>query len=153
MICQQGLLRLKARTRGAVIGVCITFYISMMTPGAAVAGVFRCPDGEGGVIFQQVPCLHGEAIELDIRTTEWITGPAGKRLHGERRSAGSGSRDQAALARAARARQKQEQACWKASQRIERIEAELRHGYKPSRGERLRRQRREQSDYLREFCR
>jgi hypothetical protein len=124
----------------------------MPVPAAVLAGVFRCPDGEGGVVFQQAPCVQGEEVELDVRTTEWVESPRLQPLRQQKRSASAG-RQRTALARAAREERKQKQACWKARQRVERIEAQLRHGYKPSKGERLRRQRREQSDYLREFCR
>lgn len=149
---RQGWDCLKMRSPAVIVGVWVTFLISSMTSGPVVSGVFRCPDGSDGVIFQQIPCAQGVEVELDIRTTEWVASPQGRSGQG-RGSAKAGSRDQAALGRAARAERKQKQACWKAGQRIERIEAELRRGYKPSRGERLRQQRREQSDYLREFCR
>lgn len=126
--------------------------MALAVPAAGIAAVYRCPDGSGGVVFQQVPCVQGEEVELDVRTTKWVASPK-RPLPDRRRSSGSRSNDQAALARVADAERKQKQACWKANQRIERIEAELRRGYKPARGERLRQQRREQEDYLREFCR
>lgn len=144
---------LNARGRAHLAGFWITLIIGLLDPTALVAGVFRCPDGSGGVIFQQIACPQGEAVELDVRTTEWVASPPGQPSRRNRRPAKSGSGDQAALSRAAREARRQEQACWRANQRVEQIEAELRHGYKPSRGERLRRQRRQQSDYLRAFCR
>lgn len=143
----------KIRSQVAIVGLWVTLLISTMASGPAVSGVFRCPDGPDGVIFQQTPCAQGVEVELDVRTTKWVASPQGQSSDRGPRSATAGSRDQAALARVARAERKQKQACWKARQRIERVEAELRRGYKPSRGERLRQQRREQSDYLREFCR
>lgn len=144
---------LNMRNRAAVIGIGMLLLLSVMVPGVAVAAVYRCPDGSGGVLFQQVPCVQGEEVELDVRTTKWVASPTLQLSNPGRHPARSGSRDQAALARVARAEREQKLACWKAEQRIERIEAELRRGYKPARGNRLRQQRREQSDYLREFCR
>ncbi|WP_260293585.1 hypothetical protein [Sedimenticola hydrogenitrophicus] len=150
---QSGRDGLKARGRTRFAGFRVTLFIGLLCPAALVAGVFRCPDGSGGVIFQQIACTQGEAVELDVRTTEWAARPAEQPAPRKKRPAKSGSGDQAALSRAAREARRQEQACWRAKQRVEQIEAELRHGYKPSRGERLRRQRRRQTDYLRAFCR
>ncbi len=130
----------------------MVFLVGLVVPGAGNAAVYRCPDESGGVVFQQEPCPQGEEVELDIRTTKWVASPKSAFPDRRRRSV-SRSSDQAALSRAAKAQRKQQQACWKARQRIERIESELRRGYKPARGERLRQQRREQEDYLRAFCR
>lgn len=152
MRCQWRRECLKTRSRAAWIGGWFTVCLVVAGPVPAVAGVFRCPDGEGGVVFQQTPCPQGVELELDVRATEWVASPGLQPLQ-QRKRTGSAARQRSALARAAREERKQKQACWKARQRIERIEAELRHGYKPSKGERLRRQRREQSDYLRAFCR
>lgn len=138
-----------ARVSGPGIG--LLFWIGCALSGLVDAAVYRCPDGSGGVLFQQQPCPQGEEVELDIRTTRWVASPPLDLS--DRRPARAGGGERAALARVARAERKQKQACWRARQRIERIETELRRGYKPARGERLRQQRREQSDYLREFCR
>ncbi|WP_428623223.1 hypothetical protein [Sedimenticola sp.] len=144
---------LKARVRAAIVGGLITLFCNLAAPATAVAGVFRCPDGAGGVLFQQVPCAQGEEIKLDVHTTKWAKSPLPRSRRQRSASSKTASRQHDALARAAQDARKQKLACWKAQQRVERIEAELRHGYKPARGERLHRQLREQSDYLREFCR
>jgi len=132
-------------------GVLITLFSILAWPQAGSGAVYRCSDETGGVLFQQIPCAGGNEIELDVPVTEWVAAPKPTSKQRSGRSAKNGS--QAALSRAARARERQQKACWRAEQRIERIEGTLRRGYSPARGERLRRQRREQQDYLRTFCR
>ncbi|MCW8921170.1 MAG: DUF4124 domain-containing protein [Sedimenticola sp.] len=127
----------------------ITIYMTAFFPLATLASVYRCPDASGAVLFQQMPCAEGVELELDVRATEWITTPESK-PDKRKTQARKRPRQKSQLARESA---RQEKACWKARQRIEKIEWALRKGYKPARGERLRQQRREQQDYLRQFCR
>lgn len=134
-----------------MFGGWITLFMLLSWSMQGSAAVYRCSESDGGVLYQQVPCVGGSEVNLETRTTEWVTAPTIRR---DRRSGSSGKRDrQAALSRAARAEARQEKACWRAEQRIDRIEWTLRKGYKPARGERLRQQRREKQAYLRKFCR
>ncbi|TVO72394.1 DUF4124 domain-containing protein [Sedimenticola selenatireducens] len=131
----------------------ITLSLLTLFPLAGTSAVYRCPDAEGAVLFQQLPCSEGSEIKLDIGATEWVNAPASSSPR-SKKSKSKKKRDTATTQRKlAQAHKKQEQACWKARQRIEKIEWDLRKGYKPSRGERLRQQRRQQEDYLRQFCR
>ncbi|MCW8907497.1 MAG: DUF4124 domain-containing protein [Sedimenticola sp.] len=131
--------------------VLITLLSILTSPRVGSGAVYRCTDEAGGIMFQQIPCADGSEVHLDVPVTEWVAAPRSNR---EKRSGHSGkSGSQAALSRAARAEERQHKACWRAEQRIERIEGTLRRGYSPAQGERLRRQRREQQDYLRTFCR
>lgn len=130
----------------------VTLFMLLSWSMAGSAAVYRCRDSDGGVLYQRAPCAGGSEVELDTRTTEWVAAPTIR--HGGRpdRSA-TRDRQAAALSRAAQAKARQEKACWRAEQRIDRIDRTLRKGYKPARGERLRQQRREQQAYLRRFCR
>lgn len=127
----------------------VTIYMAAFFPLTTMASVYRCPDASGAVLFQQMPCAEGVELELDVRATEWVAAPESK---SDKRKAPvrKNPRQRTQLARESA---RQEKACWKARQRIEKIEWALRKGYKPARGERLRQQRREQQDYLRQFCR
>lgn len=136
---------------GVRFAVLITLLSILAWPRIGSGAVYRCSDETGGVLFQQTPCAGGHQVELDVPDTEWVAAPKSKR---KKRSARFGKSDsRAALSRAARAEERQQKACWRAEQRIGQIEGTLRRGYSPAQGERLRRQRREQQDYLRTFCR
>jgi hypothetical protein len=136
-----------------VIGRLITLFLLILIPLAGTSAVYRCPDAEGAVLFQQLPCSEGSEIKLDVNTTEWANAPGSSSPHSKKSKSKKKSDTAATQRKLAQAHKKQEQACWKARQRIEKIEWDLRKGYKPSRGERLRQQRRQQEDYLRQFCR
>lgn len=131
-------------------GAVITLLSILVWPQVGSSAVYRCSDEAGGVLFQQIPCAGGSEVDLDVPVTEWVAAPRSDRGRHSVRSAKSGSQ---AVSRATRAEERQRKACWRAEQRIERIDGSLRRGYSPARGERLRRQRREQQDYLRTFCR
>lgn len=135
----------------ALIGCLITLSLLILFPLAGASAVYRCPDADGAVLFQQLPCSAGSKVELDVGTTEWVNTPASSSARNKpkpkkKRASATTQR------RLTQDNKKQQQACWKARQRIEKIEWDLRKGYKPSRGERLRQQRRQQKDYRRQFC-
>jgi hypothetical protein len=137
----------------AVIARLITLFLLALFPLVGVAAVYRCPDVGGAVLFQQLPCSEGSEVRLDVGTTEWVNTTAKPSARSKKSKSKKKSDTAATQRKLAQANKKQEQACWKARQRIEKIEWDLRKGYKPSRGERLRQQRRQQEDYLRQFCR
>lgn len=127
----------------------VTLFLLLGFPLASLASVYRCPGTEGAVQFQQTPCENGQLLELQDNSTAWTAAPRAKAT----KQRGKVKKRSKKKTRLAGGRARQEKACWKARQRIEKIEWSLRKGYRPARGERLRQQRREQQAYLRQFCR
>ncbi len=128
----------------------ITVFLGLCWGMPVEATVYRCTDEAGGVVFQQVPCADGEVVDLDVRTTRWVASPKLERSSSPRKRK---RRDADALSRKARAEERQQKACWRARQAVERISRNLRRGYTASQGERWRQRRREKEDYIRRFCR
>jgi hypothetical protein len=112
--------------------------------------VYRCQDAAGRTEFRQTPCpgAEGVPLSLDAPRIGWIK-PESSRTQRER------VRPPAAVTASAvpqRPSPAQQRRCWKREQRLQQLQRKLRQGYKPSQGERLRRQRDEQEAYLRRFC-
>ena len=123
----------------------------VLLPVSAGAAVYRCAT-PGGVQFQDWPCggapvLRAGAADAPgagLRDSERAWLRQRERAQSRPRRSAPGKRAKAADARARR--------CWSRRQRLARVRDALRRGYRPARGERLRRRRRELEDYLSRFC-
>lgn len=123
----------------------------------ANAEVFRCPGDAGEVLYTQHPCDAGTrivaapgvpAVATGVRASEtaWLkarqkgksAGPAGRPVKA------AGKRAQLA---------KQQYQCQRKRASLAAVNADLRRGYKPAQGEKLRRRRAAYEDYLGAFCR
>lgn len=120
---------------------------------AGGAQVYRCDDGGGTPSYQQTPCAHGGgAVELSPPAARWEGLRPGERelLDRYRREDARPARRRAA--RRSRDDGPSERSCGQKRQRLERVSAKLRRGYKPAQGERLRRRRDELYEFIRRYC-
>lgn len=142
-------------------GLLLLFMLSLCGPTTA-GEIHRCVGGDGEPLFSQVPC--------GSRTTHMVPGSrrsgptAGSGLRSserawleERTSRRSSSRQRAPATARDSGVQRQKAArqayqCQRRRQALDAVKVELRRGYKPSKGERLRRRRRAHEDYLAAFC-
>jgi len=126
----------------------------LLWPGdpAVAAKVYRCVDAAGHTEFRQTQCVSGSGQRLHVEAPKigWLKSkvpPAGARP----RPGGEQDGDADAPTDASPP-QADEQRCWRAQQRLQRIQWQLRKGYKRAQGERLRQQRREQESFVGRFC-
>ncbi len=111
--------------------------------------VYRCTSADGAVEFSQRPCGDGidaQIVDIQDQRTGWVpptpeAEPPQEKGKKRTKPATVDAPDRYA------------ERCWKKRQQVERINNELRSGYKPARGERLRRQRREHEAFISEYCR
>ncbi|KAA6184406.1 hypothetical protein F2Q65_12580 [Thiohalocapsa marina] len=126
----------------------------LLAPAAfAQTQVYRCTAPDGSVEFRQQQCAARDTarqVEIEDQRTGWTppsppeeTAPPPERTRS--RASGTAARDAAA--------QRQAERCLAKRQQIERVNAQLRAGYKADQGVKLRRRRAEYEDYLRQFCR
>lgn len=123
---------------------------------AAHAGdIHRCVGEHGEVAYSQQPC----GAPIDTRIAPVRDGAKGVGLRaGEKallRQLNGRARDSRRSPRRAKPKQdtaKQEYACRQKQRALDAVRATLRRGYKPGRGEKLRRRRRAYEDYLSTFC-
>lgn len=125
----------------------------LLCPGEALVAtsVFRCVDAAGQIEFRQTQCDAGGGQRLQVETPKigWLKSkalPTAPPLEAEQEILDEASVDSPVG-------QVDEQRCWQAQQRLQRIQWQLRKGYQRAQGERLRRQRREQQAFLGRFCR
>jgi hypothetical protein len=118
--------------------------------GVAQSTVYRCTAPDGRIEFRERPCDgHHQARELHIpdNRTGWVPPkPAPrKEAKGEakprRRAATAPEQDRHA------------ERCWEKRQKIQGINNELRAGYTPERGEKLKDRRRAHEAFLNRWCR
>jgi hypothetical protein len=143
-MCKCSLAARTALLLGALMG--------LAEPSAAQTTVYRCTDSDGSVEFRQQPCNTGaaeEALTVEDRQTGWVppSGSASPDATAKRTRAPRGTR------RASGTDPRQAERCWEKRRQLEEVEAQLRHGYKPARGERLRRRRSGYEEYIGRFCR
>lgn len=133
-----------------------------LVPGlSAGADIYRCSGEQGEPAFSQRPCGSDSTPVLELRS------PPGGPATGLRASeqAWLADRDRAAQARRDRGRNvgsdagrraqavaRQAYQCRRKHHDLDTVKAQLRRGYKPAAGERLRRRRRAYEDYLSAFC-
>ncbi len=130
-----------------------TLFISllfMVGSASTDSTVYRCKTDNLPTEFRSYPCDSGigEEIEIETTPTGWIK-PKKQDTTTYKKPR---SKPRPKKAKASVKVKTEDRACWKARQRLERIHWELRKGYKPVKGERLRQRRREQEAYLQEFC-
>ncbi len=120
--------------------------------GHAGETVYRCPDAQGHIQFQQHPCSGdaGEEIYVEAESKIWAPVPNAREIISEGSARQNKPRKKGSTRRGKSSGS--DKSCWKAEQKIERIQWKLRKGYKPAEGERMRQQRRELEEYLRRFC-
>ena len=117
----------------------------------AQSRVYRCTAPDGSIEFREHACAgqdQSRALDIQDTRTGWVP-PAPEP---EPRSAGGRKPKPKAHAGADHADRYAER-CWKTRQQIERINDELRAGYTPARGEKLKRRRREYEADLDRYCR
>ena len=129
------------------------FYATCVLSAPVCAGIHKC-DTDQGTVYQDRPCDGGTAIVLNdggyasgsgLRTSErrWLR----ERAEKPRRKPATAKRTKSKPDKKAQARR-----CWQRKARLQEVKARLRRGYKPSQGDKLRRQRRNHEDYLANFC-
>lgn len=139
-------------------------FVSVLSVGigfslSGAADVYRCTGSSGEPLFSQVPCGGTETIVVrprssgksaqGLRASEkaWLNQRAqqAKRPTGDNQlvaKASPGRKDAAVAAHR----------CLRTRRDLDGINAKLRRGYKPSKGETLRRRRQRYEDYLSSFC-
>jgi len=119
---------------------------------AAQTTVYRCTDPNGSVEFRQRPCATSAAeatLSIEDRPTGWTPPKA----YPAPRASGTPRRPPSRARREAKADTRQAERCWQKRRQLEEVNAQLRRGYKPARGEKLRRRRSAYEDYVDRFCR
>ena len=131
--------------------------VIMLWPAVASATVYRCVGEAGEPEFRQQPCgttavmrgaAENSASTTGVRASERAWLKKRERVKTDKpkkRATGSAAK------RAEKAR-KQAYRCTQKRRALDAVNAELRRGYKPARGERLRRRQRAHRDYLDAFC-
>ncbi len=120
----------------------------------AATSVYRCVASNGNLEFRQTPCTsgaEGQEMRIEDRRTGWK--PARTKI--ERKPKGppaAATRKRKTEKRNHPALARQAEKCWKRRRLVEAINRQLRHGYKPATGEKLRHKRRVHEDYIRRFC-
>jgi len=119
---------------------------------SAQASVYRCTAADGSVEFRQRACQEAHTstqLQIEDNRTGWVP-PAGE----EPAAAAKKRQTKPTRARtAADDKEKYADRCWSKRQQIERVNAQLRAGYAPQRGVKLRRRRSEYEAYLSRYCR
>jgi hypothetical protein len=138
-----------AATRPIASLLCGLTLLSASLSALPQSRVYRCTSPDGAVEFSQRPCKGGvnaEALDIQDQRTGWVppkpepeppTNKRKKRTKSEKQS----NRDKYA------------ERCWKKRQQVKSINNELRAGYSPARGERLKKRRREHEAFISEYCR
>ena len=129
--------------------------VSLNPVSTATAEVYRCPGPDGVPAFQSVPCPGGSSAPLALEPLNTLGEGVRKSEQAwlRERAAGQHDRTRSTSGSATAAqRRRQEERCLKERQRLDAVQAQLRRGYKPGQGERLRRRREEHAAYLRRFC-
>jgi len=113
--------------------------------------VFRCTAPDGSIEFRQQACQKADSsatIELKDTRTGW-TPPSGEKA----RSSDSKKRRKKKQPTTKDDADKYADRCWAKRQQIERVNTELRAGYKTARGVKLRRRRSEYEAFISRYCR
>ncbi len=126
-------------------------------PAAASATVYRCVGEAGEPEFRQHPCGATAVMRTAVEKPPVATGvrPSERAWLKTRERAKTGKTKKRTTAsdagRADKAR-KQAYRCTRKQRALDAVNAELRRGYKPAKGDSLRRRQRGYRDYLDAFC-
>jgi hypothetical protein len=118
---------------------------------SAQTSVFRCTAPDGSIEFRQQACQKADrsaTIELNDRRTGWTPPPGEKPSASKPKGRGKKKRPTSA-----QDDDKYADRCWNKRQQLERVNAELRAGYKTAQGVKLRRRRSEYEAFLSRYCR
>ena len=126
---------------------------------SARADIYRCNGALGEPSFSHRPCAGGSTFSVpgaQSGTRDAVGVRPAERAWLEQRQRGRGSRKTRPAEDPAAAKRKTDAAAYRCQRKrrlLEAVRDELRRGYKPARGEKLRRRQRGYEDYLAAFCR
>lgn len=134
--------------------VCTLLLFTLNPIAVSAQTVYRCPQPDGRIQFQQFACEQGVSVRLAPSTSGW-TG-----LRPEENAALKKGRQSASSSDVDRRRGSQTDwqsggdsvSCRQRRARLDKARSKLRKGYKASEGERLRRQRDEDRAWLNRHC-
>ncbi len=115
--------------------------------------VYRCTAADGSVEFRERSCQGQDqerALEIRDNRTGWVPPEPEAPVTGKPEGKSRGKPKPRATATDA---DRYKERCWNKRQEIQGINNELRAGYKPARGERLKRRRREHEAFIDRYCR
>ena len=133
-----------------------SFILCLLAGSSQAAQVYRCTQADGHVSFQQQACAgegtrietgEAQAVWASLRSTEKSLYEQYRKRDQERRH-----RKQRLAKNRTHTKSADPRTCWKKRKQLESVSAKLRQGYKPSKGDELRRRRDYYEDYLRLFC-
>lgn len=141
--------RIRIAPAAGLVAACALLAAAVAAPAAAQSSVYRCTAADGSIELRQHPCEGGDLsqrLHIEDNRTGWVPPRPDSTPKPKTQKARKG-------AKSTSPRKQYVERCWKKRQQIARINNELRAGYKPARGERLKRRRRELEAYVNEFCR
>lgn len=120
----------------------------------AAATLYRCDGADGIPMFQAVPCAGDPVPPLQLPALNTLGDPLRATERALlRQEGGAGARPARRKASADPVQdRRQAERCLRARQQHEAVQAQLRRGYQPAQGERLRRRRDAHAEYLHDFC-
>jgi len=147
---QRTLHRLPVPARKDILLLVFALGAGALPAAVEPAEVFRCTSPDGAVEFRQAPCRERDSstrIDIDDSPTGWVppvpaAGPRPSRSARPRFTKPAQVEQDPALA----------DRCWKKQRQLDAVNRQLRAGYKPVQGERLRRRRRDYEAYIHRFC-
>lgn len=132
--------------------------VMLVSSMATQADIHRCEGSEGEPSFSRTPC--GSQAATSVASEQRVSAKAGGLRAGETAWLESRQRDrrQAGAKPVPRAKPKQSDdrqayRCLRERRKLDAVKADLRRGYRPAQGEKLRRRRQAHEDYLAAHCR
>ncbi len=134
----------------------VLFVVGLLCCTTASAAIYRCTGETGEPEFRQQPC-GGTAIApataqggaAGVRASERAWLKARERADRRKAKPPAGKSPSQGTEKA----RKQAYQCTRKRRALDAVNAELRAGYRPAKGDRLRKRQRAYRDYLRAFCR
>ncbi len=152
-----GIIATANSIRGLLVyGVLLVTCCRAAGPLQAGVSVYRCTDSAGRVELRQTYCPSGDQqqLQVEIGNVGWVrsksTAGSGQMTGAKRKTGRRTSKSE--KSEAPPPDEARQHRCWKAKNNLERIQRQLRQGYRPAQGEKLRQRRREQEQYLQRFC-
>lgn len=119
---------------------------------SAQSSVYRCTAPDGSVEFRQRACQEAHTstqVEIEDNHTGWVPPAGAEPATPAKKKPTKQTRSRTAEGD----KEKYADRCWSKRQQIERVNAQLRAGYAPQQGVKLRRRRSEYEAYLSRYCR